>query len=105
MRAALLAVGALLVLAGLALWAVGVRPGALQLVGLGGTLVIALLIERWRYHRPATAAGRHFTPTGERFEDPGSGRVVEVLYDPHTGERRYVPAAEPGSERAHTPDT
>jgi hypothetical protein len=103
MRAALLAVGALLVLAGLALWALGVRPGGVQLLGLGGTLVAALLIERWRYHRPANA-GRHFTPTGERFQDPESGRVVEVLYDARTGERRYVPAAESGSERAHTPD-
>jgi hypothetical protein len=102
MRVALLAVGALLVLAGLALWALGVRPGALQLVGVGGTLVIALLIERWRYHRPATA-GRHFTPTGERFVDPESGRVVEVLYDAQTGERRYVPAVDRDSERAPTP--
>lgn len=104
MRAALLAVGGLLVLAGLALRALGVRPGALQLVVLGGTLVVALLIERWRYRRPASA-DRRFTATGERFEDPESGRVVEVLYDARTGERRYVPTSEVASERANTPES
>jgi hypothetical protein len=28
-------------------------------------------------------------PTGERFNDPTTGQVVEVYYNPQTGERDY----------------
>ena len=34
-------------------------------------------------------------PTGERCEDPETGRTVQVYYDPRSGARRYVSDSEP----------
>ena len=56
----------------------------------GVLLLICVLFERWRY-RHAQADGRgKWERTGERFVDPESGEAMEVLYDPVSGERRYV---------------
>lgn len=55
----------------------------------GGVLIIAVLFEPWRY---LPAVNRHkgqWQTTGERFVDPGSGKLVEVFYNPDTGERDY----------------
>ena len=87
MRAALLVIGSLLIAIGAALGAAH-APGAVQALALGLVLVVALLIERWRYRRPARRAG--FQATGERFRDPTSGELLQVEYDPITGERRYT---------------
>jgi hypothetical protein len=78
---ALAAIGALLCLTGMP------APGV-QLLGLGGVVLVGLAIERWRY-RTTPRPGADWQPTGERFIDPESGRPVDVLYDPKTGERRY----------------
>lgn len=56
----------------------------------GGILVIVVLFERWRYRRNEHANDRHWQSTGEKFEDPETGQTMEVLYDPVSGERRYV---------------
>ena len=57
---------------------------------VGGTIIlIGTLFERWRYKNRNADARGNWQPTGERFVDPGSGRNVEVLYDPESGERRY----------------
>jgi hypothetical protein len=56
----------------------------------GGTLVlIGTLFERWRYKNRNVSADGNWQATGERFVDPETGREMEVLYDPDTGERRY----------------
>ncbi|HEX8726339.1 MAG TPA: hypothetical protein VF737_13210 [Gemmatimonadaceae bacterium] len=34
-------------------------------------------------------AGANWQPTGERFVDPASGKLVDVYFDPETGEREY----------------
>jgi hypothetical protein len=78
----LLGGGALLLLA---------RPAdALPALLFGGLITLSAVFERWRYkwlHTPQAAKG---APTGERFLDPTSGKLVEVYYDPATGERSYV---------------
>jgi hypothetical protein len=85
--AALAITGVIFLIRGLA------GPGAYAL-GLGGLIVLGIAFERWRY-RPTNIrpeAGRE--PTGERFEDPETGKTVQVYYDPRSGERRYVSDSE-----------
>ncbi len=61
----------------------------------GSILVIAVLFERWRYRRNEHDHDRQWQPTGEKFEDPETGQIMEVHYDPVSGERRYVKNSSP----------
>jgi hypothetical protein len=90
LRAVVLLCSCLAVVLGAYLCAKGAAlSGGIQSL-VGGTVVLAgTLFERWRYkNRNATTPG-NWQATGERFVDPETGREVEVLYDPDTGERRY----------------
>ena len=95
LRKVLLLIAAAMFATGLVLVARGVVPPGWQLVGLGGALLLALVFERWRYRESAGAGGRGWQRTGERFEDPETGQVMEVLFDPSSGQRRYVRATPP----------
>ena len=56
----------------------------------GTLLTLGTVFERWRY-KPAKAAGTaRGSATGERFIDPETGALMDVYYDPSTGERSYV---------------
>jgi hypothetical protein len=85
------AIGALCALAGLLLLLSPTHEG-LFLVIIGALILISLVFEG-RYRAARTTAGP-WEPTGEKFIDPGTGKLVEVDYDPQTGERRY---REPGN--------
>ena len=106
-RAGLVVVGILLMLAGLGVVVAG-QPTliGLQLVGFGAFLVVVVGLERSRY-RSETAERSNATPgpgggepagdleprfraTSEVFIDPTSGHRMRVLVDPATGERRYI---------------
>jgi len=66
------------------LWPVSVELGA-----FGALILIGTLLERhYRWRR--TTAGTQWQSTGERFVDPGSGKLVEVRFNPATGERAYI---------------
>jgi len=54
-------------------------------------LIIAggILFERSSYRSNADRTQGTWQPTGERFNDPTSGQIVEVYYNPQTGERDY----------------
>ena len=65
--------------------------GGIQALVFGAIIVAGTLFERWRYNNKNAAAGGDWQPTGERFVDPETGKNVEVLYDPQSGERRYQP--------------
>jgi hypothetical protein len=68
---------------------------AFQLAVLGALILIGTFFEgRYRARR---AAGSGWETTGERFVDPTSGKLVEVRYNPQTGERAYVDAGGPMS--------
>ena len=56
---------------------------------VGVAILLGTAFERWRY-RKAAPAGARWERTGERFEDPATGEVMEVQYDRASGERRYV---------------
>lgn len=80
------AIGALCAIAGILLLVMPTHSG-LPLLIVGGLVVLSLVFEG-RY-RTAKSASGPWEPTGEKFIDPGTGKLVEVDYDPKTGERRY----------------
>ena len=107
-RGALVVLGVLAMLGGLAL-IVGGEPfgvAGLQLVAVGAFLVIVVAIERSRYRseaaeranatpgpgggEPAGQLEPRFRPTAEMFIDPTTGLRMRVVVDPGSGERRYV---------------
>jgi len=55
----------------------------------GIILVSAVLLERKRYRTRVDRTRGHWQPTGERFVDPTTGRLMEVSYNTATGERDY----------------
>jgi hypothetical protein len=88
-------IGALLLVSGVS------GPGAYAL-GLGGVIVLGTVFERWRYRPDNARRGADWQPTGERFEDPQTGKTVQVFYDPRSGERRYVNESDlPPATRPH----
>ena len=94
LRASLLLFAGTLALTGMILLLRGV-PGGAQALGLGGLIVLGTMFERWRY-RPGNARPEaRWEATGERFEDPQTGKTVQVFYDRSSGERRYVSDSQP----------
>lgn len=81
---AMMLAGAWLLLLGTAL------PGG-QLLLIGLVTFVAVRYEFWRDRAPPPPVGPDWQSTGERFEDPGTGKTVEVQYNARTGERRYKP--------------
>jgi type IV secretory pathway VirB3-like protein len=55
----------------------------------GFILVSAVLLERQRYRTRVDRTQGHWRPTGERFVDPTTERLMEVFYNSVTGERDY----------------
>jgi hypothetical protein len=91
LRAALYVIGLLLVAGAAAAALAGCGSFALRLAIPGLALVLALLVERWRYKRvTGEPPGPGWVATGERFVDPESGALVTVYFNPASGERRYV---------------
>ncbi|HKK01897.1 MAG TPA: hypothetical protein VJ955_06975 [Desulfuromonadales bacterium] len=91
LRAGLVAFGLVLTGIGLALLAAGDAFSARTPLIFGVIVLIAVLCERWRYRKNEHRDFRQWQPTGEKFEDPETGRTIEVFYDPVSGERRYAP--------------
>ena len=67
----------------------GVRSGGIQVLVGGAIFVLGTLFERWRYNNKNASVDGDWQATGERFVDPETGKNMEVLYDPRSGERRY----------------
>ena len=80
-----LVAGGALVLAGL------FEPGVRLLIG-SGVLTVGVGFERWRYERSLTSPEGRWLPTGERFRDPTTYKLIDVYYNPDTGERDSRPA-------------
>ena len=60
-------------------------------MGIAGLLLIGSVVFERSAYRPRVQHGRgHWQMTGERFRDPGSGHMMEVRFNPVTGERDYV---------------
>ena len=89
LRTVVIVVAAVLTCVGIVLIACGVHAGWQALV-LGVIVLIGTLFERWRYRRVEEPPNGHWQRTDEQFIDPSTGEPVEVMFDPRTGERRYV---------------
>ncbi len=91
LRAFVIAIGVVCMVAALFI-AKQVWFAALELGVFGALVLIGTFFEgRYRSHR---ATGSGWETTAERFVDPTSGKLVEVRYNPQTGERAYVDAGE-----------
>jgi len=88
-----LAAGLLIGIGGIAVFASGGGP-VLMIVGV--VVLVTAAIEPI-YGRPgARPQEGKWRPTGEKFVDPETGKLVIVWFDPASGERRYV-ADEPNN--------
>ena len=90
MRAVVIIASSLLACAGIVLIACGVHAPGWQALAVGVVVLVGTLFERWRYRRIEKPQNGAWQRTEERFIDPASGQSVEVMFDPRTGERRYV---------------
>ncbi|MGH8206739.1 MAG: hypothetical protein ACRETK_08175 [Steroidobacteraceae bacterium] len=100
LRAVVLVLAAGAIAAGAALLIAGQRIAGIYLLLLGVAVCLGIVFERWRYRPQPSRPDAQWQPTGERFEDPHTGKTVEVLYDARSGERRYVSDAAAGSDRS-----
>jgi hypothetical protein len=98
LRNVVIAVSAILACVGIGLIACAVYAPGWQALVIGVIVLIGTLFERWRYRRIEEASNGHWQRTTEQFIDPTTGEPVEVMFDPRTGERRYV-AGRSGGER------
>lgn len=93
LRKVLVVVGVLLLLTAAVFVALGFYPLLPYLLILGLMLSAGIVWERWQYKPPqAGAPDPQWRATGERFVDPGSGKTLEVYFDPRSGESHYVEA-------------
>jgi hypothetical protein len=90
LRTVVIAVAAILTCAGIGLIACGVHVPGWQALVIGLIVLIGTLFERWRYRHIEEPPNGNWQRTDEQFIDPSTGDPVEVMFDPSTGERRYV---------------
>ena len=94
LRTSLLVFAGALALLGVMLLAHGHLGAGAYALGAGGLIPLGTAFERWRYRPNDSRPGARWEPTGERFENPQTGKTVQVFYDPSSGVRRYVSDAE-----------
>jgi hypothetical protein len=99
LRNVVIAAAAIIACGGAALIACGVHAPGWQALTIGVIILVGTLFERWRYRRIEKPLDGPWQRTGEQFIDPSTGDPVEVMFDPSTGERRYVA----GDSRGGTP--
>jgi hypothetical protein len=98
LRTVVIAVAAILTCVGIGLIACGVHAPGWQALVLGVIVLIGTLFERWRYRHLEEPPKGHWQTTDEKFIDPSTGDTVEVMFDPSTGERRYVDGKSRGAK-------
>ncbi len=93
MRAALIAIGTVLLAAVAVALLLGAPARAMLVPGVfAALLLVGTLFER-RHYKPLAdepPTGPGWRPTEERFADPTSGALITVYHNARTGERRYV---------------
>lgn len=90
LRAVVLALGLLCCAGGAVGLALGAGGGMFGPLILGLLILAGTLFER-HYHGNLTAPpGLGWERTEESFKDSSTGEILEVWYNPHNGQRRYV---------------
>ena len=92
-----LVIGAALLACGLVLYGLAGNP-VLAIVAL--LMLITAALEPIYGAPRDRPSGDHWRPTGERFVDPETGRLVTVWFNQATGERQYVDKAGAAPPRA-----
>ena len=96
LRTVVIAGAVILTCVGIGLVVCGVHGPGWQALTIGVIVLIGTLFERWRYRTIEEPPKGPWQRTGEQFIDPSTGEPVEVMFDPGTGERRYVAAKSRG---------
>jgi hypothetical protein len=90
LRWVLIAYGILCLIVAVILVVAHVTTALVIYLVINGLLITGgILFERSGYRSQVNRTRGNWQPTGERFNDPTSGQVVEVYYNPQTGERDY----------------
>jgi hypothetical protein len=90
LRWVLIAYGVLCLIGAVILLAAHFTIALVLYLAINGLLITGgILFERSGYRSPADRTKGNWQPTGERFNDPTTGRAVQVYYNPQTGERDY----------------
>ena len=90
LRRVLIAYGVLCLIGAVILLAAHVTTALVIYLAINGLVIAgAIIFERTGYRSNAETTQGKWQPTGERFNDPTTGQVVEVYYNPQTGERDY----------------
>jgi hypothetical protein len=90
LRWVLITYGVLCLIGAVILLTAHVTTALVIYLAINGFLIVGgILFERRGYRSQVNRTQGKWQPTGERFNDPTSGQVVEVYYNPQTGERDY----------------
>jgi hypothetical protein len=90
LRWALIVYGVLCLIGAVILLAAHVTTVLVLYLAINGLLIAGgILFERSGYRSQVNRTQGKWQPTGERFNDPTTGQVVQVYYNPQTGERDY----------------
>ncbi len=86
----LIVYGVLCLIVAAILFALHITTALVIYLVINGLLITGgILFERSGYRSQVNRTRGIWQPTGERFNDPTTGREVEVYYNPQTGERDY----------------
>jgi hypothetical protein len=69
----------------------GIVDWVLIVVVVAGIVIALFGWDRYRGNRKKANNGATAQPTGEVFNDPATGQLMRVWYDPSTGQREYRP--------------
>ena len=90
LRWVLIVYGVLCLIGAVILLAAHVTTALVLYLAINGFLIAGgILFERSGYRSQVNRTQGKWQPTGERFNDPTTGQIVEVYYDPQTGARDY----------------
>ncbi len=91
LRAIAALIGVALVVWSVTLYTHGSDAGAAAVITIEGVLiVVGVVFERRRYQPKIEPSTDRWQTTDEKFIDPGTGKLMQVLFDPKTGERNYI---------------
>ena len=90
LRRVLIVYGVLCIIGAVILLITHVTTALVIYLAINGLVIVgAILFERSNYRSNADRTQGKWEPTGERFNDPTTGQIVDVYYNPQTGERDY----------------
>ena len=90
LRRVLIAYAVLCLIGAVILLAAHVTIALVIYLAINGIIIAGgILLERSNYRSKVDRTQGIWQPTGERFNDATTGHIVEVYYNPQTGQRDY----------------